>query len=263
MTRKIRRTRSFDLKLEITDPDFLPLPREGQRSWLLNRVVKEAVDELDHLNSISPEFVPGADAHGLFEDRTQRDLADADIMEDWQTPLMKEMARIVTAGGGDVLEIGFGRGIGSEFIQQGAPLSHTIIECNDSVVKRFLVWSEGREADIRLAHGLWQDVLPELGQFDGIFFHTYPLNEAEYISLVARASTFAEHFFPHAARHLRDGGVFTYLTMEADSLGRGHQRALMKHFSSITLSMLGGLEIPHDTRDAHFLNRMIMVAAVK
>ncbi len=39
-------------------------------------------------------------------------------MEDWQTPLMQAMARHVTETHGDVLEIGFGRGVSAEFIQQ-------------------------------------------------------------------------------------------------------------------------------------------------
>jgi len=264
MTRKLKRTRQYELAFTLNDPAFLPLPRDGQRGWFLNRLMKEAGEELDHLHTIAPDFVPGADGTALVSDRAQGTLADDEIMEDWQSPVMARMAALATAPGGDILEVGFGRGIGSDFIQAHKPGSHTIIECNDSVVARFTTWRAARpDADIRLARRLWPERLPALGTFDGIFFHTYPLNEEEFVDQVAKSSTFAEHFFPHAAAHLRPGGVFVYLTMEMDSLSRAHQRALMKHSSSVSLSQLEGLSIPHDTRDAHWVNRMMMVAATR
>ena len=74
--------------------------------------------------------------------------------------------------------------------------------------------------------------------FDGIFFHTYPLNEAEFVEQVAQSSTFAEHFFPVAAEHLNPGGVFTYLTNEIDSFSRPHQRALLDNTIQLTIVSL-------------------------
>ena len=38
------------------------------------------------------------------------DEKDYEIMMDWETPIMKEHAKIVTKNGGDILEIGFGMG---------------------------------------------------------------------------------------------------------------------------------------------------------
>lgn len=264
MTRRVKRANSFELVLEVSDNDFLRTPREGQRNWMLNRVMKETSDELEHLNQISKHFVAGADAVAGLQDRTERPLDDNEIMEDWQIPIMEAMAGIVTESGGDVLEIGFGRGIGSTFIQSGNPASHTIIECNPSVIERFDTWQQKHSGrDIRLAPGLWQDVMGELGPFDGIFFHTYPLNEAEFVDTVVQSSTFAEHFFEAAATHLKTGGVFTYLTNEIDSLGRAHQRALWKHFRSFTLSMVSDLRVPEDTTDAMWSDSMVIVRAVK
>ena len=52
MTRKIKRTRQYELSLTLSDPEFLSLPREGQRAWFLNRVIKEAGEELEHLNRL-------------------------------------------------------------------------------------------------------------------------------------------------------------------------------------------------------------------
>ena len=264
MRRRLKRSKAYELSLQIKNDEFMDLPRDAQSGWFMNRILKEACDELEHLDRIAPEFVAGAASANVMEDRTQATLDDDEIMEDWQAPVMDRMAELVTAQNGDILEVGFGRGVGSQYIQNYGARSHTVIECNDSVITRFKNWQATHpEADIRLSHGLWQDELPKLGAFDGIFFHTYPLNENDFIEQVAQSSTFAEHFFAHASEHLKKGGVFVYLTMEMDSISRAHQRALLSHFRSVSISQLDGLEIPPDTRDAHWVGRMLMVAAYR
>jgi len=100
------------------------------------------------------------------------------------------------------------------------------------------------------------------GTFDGILFHTYPLSDDEYVERVQRSVTFAAHFFEHAAAHLKPGGRFTYLTMEEDSLSRAHQRLLLEHFASFNISQLTGLDVPEDTRDAHWAKSMVLVEAI-
>ena len=264
MTRRIQRSADYEITYQIKRDEFIPAPRDSQRNWLLNRAIKESADELDHLHELSKSFVRGADPEMGLPDRTNSALADHDIMEDWQVPIMQAMAKVATAGHGDVLEIGFGRGVGSDFIQAGGVRSHSIIECNESVIARFEHWRQKYvDQDIRLVPGLWQNVIDSLGLFDGIFFHTYPLNETEFVELVVQSATFAEHFFSVAARHLKPGGVFTYLTNESDSLSRSHQRALFQHFQSFTLSRVEQLEIPDDTRNAMWADSMVVVGAVK
>lgn len=184
-------------------------------------------------------------------------------MEDWQIPIMRAMAKLVTKKQGRILEIGFGRGIASSMIQEEGVDSHTIIECNDSVVERFHEWKSllpGR--DIRLVHGLWQDTIKDLGLFDGIFFHTYPLNMEEYLEYVNGSVTFAEHFFQTAASHLHPGGVFTYLSQEMDSFSRSHQRLLFQHFSSFSVQIIP-LNLPTDVKDAWWADSMVVAEAVK
>ncbi|MFK7962985.1 MAG: class I SAM-dependent methyltransferase [Burkholderiaceae bacterium] len=264
MTRRIKRTRDYELTVEIKSDNFIHPPRESQRNWLLNRAIKEAAADLEHLNAIAKDFVPGVDAKGDLNERAIRELSDLEIMEDWQDPIMAKMATFVTADGGDVLEIGFGRGIGSSHIQNGQPKSHTIIECNESVIARFKHWqTQYPDRAIRLVPGMWEDVIDQLGEFDGIFFHTYPLSETDVIEKVVQSVTFAEHFFVVAAKHLRRGGVFTYLTNEIDSLSRAHQRSLLNHFSAFETSLIKGLEVPQDTTDAMWSDSMILIKAIK
>jgi guanidinoacetate N-methyltransferase len=264
--RKMRRTADFELLLEVKNGQFIRPPREAQRSWLLNRVVREAADDLQALDATARRFVPGLTesiTQRTSIDRTHAELADDDIMEDWQIPLMEVMSGLVAHRDAHLLEIGFGRGISAEAIQRHVPASHTIIECNASVCRRLEEWkTRYPERHIELVAGKWQDTLPRLGLFDAIFFHTYALNEAEAIELLSRTVTFAEPFFDAAAAHLREGGLFTYLTNEIDSLGRNHQRALLSRFSSFSVRVVS-LEIPRDVRDAWWADTMAVVVAVK
>ena len=262
MTKKIKRTENFEIVLEIKTEDFIRPPRDAQRNALLNNALNEFSDNLQAVDKLAVRFVPGKLQIAL-DDRTQKVLSDEEIMEEWQIPLMRAMAEVVTETHGDILEIGFGYGVSATFIQEQSVSSHTLIECNDSVVEKFYEWKEFfKESKIKLVHGLWQDTINDLDLFDGIFFHTYPLNEEEYMKYVHGRATFAEHFFETAAKHLRPGGVFTYFSNEIDSLGRGHQRALFKHFSSVSLKLID-LELPDDINDTWWADSMVIVKAVK
>jgi predicted O-methyltransferase YrrM len=262
MTKKIKRTENFEIVLEVKSEDFIRPPRDAQRNSILNNALNEFSDNLQALDKLAVRFVPGKLQIAL-EDRTQKILTDEEIMEEWQIPLMQAMAEVVTETHGEILEIGFGYGVSATLIQEQGVRSHTMIECNDDVVKKFFEWKElFKENKIDLVHGLWQDTIDELGLFDGIFFHTYPLNEEEYMKYVHGRATFAEHFFETAAKHLHPGGVLTYFSNEIDSLGRGHQRALFKHFSSVTLKVIN-LELPDDINDTWWADSMVIVKAVK
>jgi guanidinoacetate N-methyltransferase len=263
MTRRIKRFADFEIAMNIKNPDFIRTPQEYQRNWLLNRSINEFASDVYALDPIAARFVKGSEVQGM-EDRTQAELDDLEIMEDWQIPIMKAMAKVVTEQRGDILEIGFGRGIGSSLIQDCGADSHTIIECNHSIVGRFERWKEQYEGkEISMEVGLWQDVLPTLGNYNGIFFHTYPLKESDYVEQIADSATFAEHFFEHASLHLRKGGIFTYLSNEIDSLSRHHQRILFKHFDSIQMSVVKDLDLPEEVKDQWWADSMVIVKAVK
>ena len=262
MTRKLKRTSEFELRLEVKDDRFVRPPAEAQRHALFNQFMKEAALDLEALDRVAGRFVPGGERHRPVDMR-ERTLSDEQIMEDWQLPLMRAMADIVGAHGGDVLEVGFGRGVSATFLQEYDLASHTVIECNDSVVDRFEEWRQGYPGrDIRMVRGLWQDTIDSLGRFDGIFFHTYALDEDEEIDLLARSVTFADHFFSAASAHLRPGGVFTYLTNEVDSLSRAHQRLLFERFSSFRLQIVP-LQLPSDVKDAWWADSMAVIEVVK
>ncbi len=256
--KKLRRTNQYMLQLEIPDPDFVRPPRDGQRNWILNRFLKEAAEDLEKLHELAAHFVPGGEPSDISE-REHRLLDDEEIMEDWQVKVMKAMANLMPVGG-DVLEIGFGRGIASDLLQSREPRSHTIVECHSGIFEKLKAWREARsDRDIRLLQGKWQDLTQQFETYDGVFFHTYPLSPEEFSEYVSRSATFAEHFFASAAAILKPGGQFTYLTNEIDSLSRGHQRALLKHFGAFTVRSLNDLQVPDETSDAQWAQETVLV----
>ncbi len=257
-----RQTERYELILRANASEFIRTPRDEQRNWILQKTLDEIADDLDTLDDAARTFVPGQSFQGELIHRGSMDLDDQEVMEDWQIPIMRAMAQHATETHGDVLEVGFGRGVSAEFIQEGGVRSHTIVEANHAVVERFFnPWRASHaDQDIRLLEGMWQDVALE--QYDGVFFHAVPMDEADFVQHMVEGATFAEHFFPVAAQHLRPGGVFTYLSTEIDSLSRRHQRALLRHFESFSVS-LQKLDVPADTRDAWWVNQMVIVKAVK
>jgi|GEM_PF-2291255 len=228
-----------------TDVNFIATPRSELRDWLLHQRLRDLSQDLEHLN-------------------IQATLDPDEIMEDWQIPLMRRMADLVAGPGGDILEIGFGRGILSDFVQAHPVNSHAIVECNPHLIDDYHHWAARHpQADLRLIEGLWQDVSDQFAQYDGILFHTYPLDQDELVETLAQNATFAQTFFATAARALRPGGRFTYFTNEADSLSRAHQRALLDHFDGFTVSRLARLNISDDTADAHWFNSIVVVVATR
>ena len=267
MTKRLKRCANFQLTLDINSDTFIQTPRDAQRSWLINQFMSEAFDDLNHLHQVAKTFVPGCETEH-FTDTTPDLMADElsadEIMESWQTPLMERMAEIVCKTHGHILEVGFGRGVSASYIQAQGVASHTIIEVNETLIEtRYKPWrARFPENDIRIVQGKWQDVIDRLGQYDGIFFHTYPLNEEEFFQYIVYSITFAEHFFATAAKHLNPHGTFTYLSNEIDSIGRRHQRALLQYFKSIAIHV-EPLAIPDNTKDLWWANSMVVIEAVK
>ncbi len=262
--RKIKRSHAFEITVTITDDDFIRPPKDSQRNAVVNRALKEFVGDLNILNEQTKTFVPGATIRGFSIDRKQKVMTDQEIMEDWQIPLMEEMAKTIAEDGGDILEIGFGRGISANMIMQYPVKSYTAVECNDDVIENYFKPFKKNYSNtkIHLFHGLWQDHIKNSGNYDGILFHTYPLNDDEYMQYVNGSITFAQHFFEHASNHLNPGGAFTYFSNEIDSLSREHQQLLLKYFSSFQIKVIP-LNMPDDVIDTWWADSIVVIKAIK
>jgi SAM-dependent methyltransferase len=242
------------IEVQIGDPEFIHIGDHPIREWLFQRRLAETAADLEALDQIKDQLVRGSKRPRMGEvqwstvqaefSADELVIAGHQVMQSWERPLMEAMADIAAAGHGDVLEIGFGMGISASLLQQRGVSSHTIIELNADVFDRAREWSaEMPDADIRLVHGGWKDVVDALGSFDAVFYDTYPTSDD---SFVLTRIPFPEEFFPVAARLLRPGGVFTYYSNEIDSLSRWHQRHLLQQFSRFSVGIVRGLEPPED-----------------
>ena len=94
------------------------------------------------------------------------------VMMDWEHPIMSASAAYVTEGGGDILEIGFGMGIASGYIQSHSISSHTIIENHPQIITKAAEWASGK-SNVTIISQSYQDVTGSLGRYDGIFYDAF------------------------------------------------------------------------------------------
>jgi predicted O-methyltransferase YrrM len=130
----------------------------------------------------------------FLEDRLL-DETGAEVMMSWETPMMKKHAEVVTENGGHILEIGFGMGICSNFIQQHQIKSHTIIEIHDEVFEKLLLWAKDKPNVIPIK-GSWVDNIPNK-QYDGVMVDTWKDNKTE-------------EFKKLLPKHVKPGTILTF-----------------------------------------------------
>ena len=97
---------------------------------------------------------------------------ELEVMMEWESPIMKRSAEFICQNGGDILEIGFGMGIASDWIQTHSISSHVIIEMHPQIADKAREWASDKP-NVTIIEGDWIDILPTLASFDGIFFDTY------------------------------------------------------------------------------------------
>ena len=93
-----------------------------------------------------------------------------EVMMSWETPIMEKSAEYICESKGDILEIGFGMGICSDYIQAQGVNSHTIVEVHQQIIERLKIWASDKN-NVIIVEGNWNDV--NLNTYDGIFIDTY------------------------------------------------------------------------------------------
>ncbi|KAI4321065.1 hypothetical protein MLD38_034486 [Melastoma candidum] len=148
------------------------------------------------------------------------------VMMAWERPLMEAHAKAVCSGGGHVLNVGFGMGLVDEAIQRYKPVMHTIVEAHPEVYKRMIETGWGDKSNVRIVFGRWQDVLPQLESYDGIFFDTY----GEYYEDL-------REFHQHLPTLLKPGGVYSFFNGLCG--GNAFFHVVYCHLVSLELENLG------------------------
>ena len=116
------------------------------------------------------------------------------VMMDWERPIMKKVAELITESKGDVLNIGFGLGIVDGYINALNPKSHTIIECHPDVINH--INETGWKTKANIIEGKWQDFIGKMGSFDSIYMDTW-------------GDVRVPHINDLIENHLNVGGIFS------------------------------------------------------
>ncbi|KAI4337036.1 hypothetical protein L6164_015496 [Bauhinia variegata] len=156
-------------------------------------------------------------------------LMDSDskaVMMAWEKPLMEAHAKAVCSGGGHILNVGFGMGLVDTAIQQYKPVMHTIVEAHPEVYERMLRLGWGEKDNVKIVFGRWQDVLPQLETYDGIFFDTY----GEYYEDL-------REFHQHLPVLLKPGGIYSFFNGLCG--GNAFFHVVYCHLVSLELENLG------------------------
>lgn len=94
-------------------------------------------------------------------------------MMGWEKPIMKLVSEIICKKGGRILNIGFGMGIVDTFISENQLEEHVIIEKNPSVYEYMVKNGWITKPNTTVIFDSWQNVLDEIGLFDGIYLDTW------------------------------------------------------------------------------------------
>ena len=96
---------------------------------------------------------------------------DREVMMSWEVPIMEKSAEFICHNKGDVLEIGFGMGICSDYIQAQDVNSHTIVEIHPQIIEKLKVWADDKD-NVTIVEGDWYSS-DGLETYDGIFLDTF------------------------------------------------------------------------------------------
>ena len=106
-----------------------------------------------------------------FTDTTIINDSNGQVMMSWETPIMEKAAEYISHNKGDVLEIGFGMGICSDYIQSQGVNSHTIIEIHPQIIEKLNIWASNK-SNVTIIEGDWANTNIN-DTYDGIFIDTY------------------------------------------------------------------------------------------
>ena len=131
----------------------------------------------------------------FYDDKIVEDISDIEVMMSWESPIMEKSAEFICHNKGDILEIGFGMGMCSDYIQAQGVNSHTIVEIHPQIIDKLKIWAEDK-SNVTIVEGDWYSV-GGLSTYDGIFLDTFGDNNWS-------------NFKSFILSKVKDGGKITY-----------------------------------------------------
>ena len=167
--------------------------------------------------------------------------SQSQVMQDWEQPLMRRLAQFATLQGGRVLEVGFGLGISAAEIMNCGCEEYVVIEAHPEIAARARTWGAQQRIPVRIFEGFWQNVIHEVGRFDGVLFDVYAVNDISGDNNYRR-------FLPLAHQVLRPNGGVTYFSGETRKFDSDHIEFLLSHFGEVNFAIVDGLYPPPECR---------------
>ena len=151
------------------------------------------------------------------------DHEDMEVMMSWEGPIMEKTAEYVCQSKGDILEIGFGMGMCSDYIQAQGVNSHTIVEIHPQIIEKLNTWASGK-SNVTVVEGDWWAVKDSLATYDGIFLDTFIddswLNFKRFVEEKAKSGadvSYWNNFEKEFNEHGFDNIVFEQVSVTPDS----------------------------------------------
>ena len=94
-----------------------------------------------------------------------------EVMMSWEAPIMERCAEFICYNKGDILEIGFGMGICSDYIQSHGVNSHTIVEIHPQIIEKLEAWASDK-SNVTIMEGDWHSI-DGFSKYDGLFLDTF------------------------------------------------------------------------------------------
>lgn len=138
-------------------------------------------------------------------------IGDSSVVEYWEEPIQKQLAKLTANKGSRILEVGFGLGLASKNIQCIKPEQHIIIEAHPEVAKHALQ-EHIKNHNVIIISSFWEDVIEQLvGGFDGIVFDTYPTDGSNFVGRVEDTINLVIPFLHYSASLLKSNGVICFI----------------------------------------------------
>ncbi len=153
-----------------------------------------------HYDANRPDHIPYEKRTLTFSDGLIFDDDGKAIMMLWEKPIMEIAAKTICAGGGRILNVGFGLGYIDRAIEKEDIEQHTIVESHPDIWAKMKEegWLDKPNVDCHF--GKWQDIMPKLeregAMFDGCYIDTW--DEDDIV------------FHQNAFRIMKPGGLYSF-----------------------------------------------------